>query len=133
MKLARGISGDFASRQNTKSTVFLDLSPQYTMSALSPEDEDGDLYGDLVGEGSGDTVLRTQNAALKERVRALDLELKKLAKRVSDSDETNAALRAENETLERNISCLYRTALAVGQCNVVHVTPRRNTQHNLTR
>jgi hypothetical protein len=102
--------------------VFLDLSPQYTMSALSPEDEDGDLYGDLVGEGSGDTVLRTQNAALKERVRALDLELKKLAKRVSDSDETNAALRAENETLERNISCLYRTALAVGQRRTCNTT-----------
>ena len=36
---------------------------------------------------------------------------KKLAKQLRDSEALVASLRAENETLERNISCLYRTAV----------------------
>lgn len=83
------------------------------MSGEVMSDFGGDLYGDLVGDtGGGDTVLRTQNSQLKERIREMDLELKKLTKRVYDGDEMIGKLKAENATLERNISCLYRTALA---------------------
>ena len=41
------------------------------MVPMSAEDADEDLYADLVGEsgGAGDSVIRTQNAALKQRVR----------------------------------------------------------------
>ena len=80
---------------------------------MSAEDADDDLYADLVGESgaAGDTVIRTQNAALKQRVREQDEALQKLAKQLRDSEALVASLRAENETLERNISCLYRTAV----------------------
>ena len=83
------------------------------VAPMSAEDADDDLYADLVGESgaAGDTVIRTQNAALKQRVREQDEALRKLAKQLRDSETLVASLRAENETLERNISCLYRTAV----------------------
>ena len=83
------------------------------VAPMSAEDADDDLYADLVGESgaAGDTVIRTQNAALKQRVREQDEALQKLAKQLRDSETLVASLRAENETLERNISCLYRTAV----------------------
>lgn len=83
------------------------------VALMSAEDADADLYADLVGEsgGAGDAVIRTQNAALKQRVREQDEALRKLAKQLTDSEALVASLRAENETLERNISCLYRTAV----------------------
>ena len=83
------------------------------VAPMSAEDADDDLYADLVGESgaAGDTVIRTQNAALKQRVREQDEALRKLAKQLRDSEALVASLRAENETLERNISCLYRTAV----------------------
>ena len=83
------------------------------VAPMSAEDANDDLYADLVGESgaAGDTVIRTQNAALKQRVREQDEALQKLAKQLRDSETLVASLRAENETLERNISCLYRTAV----------------------
>ena len=83
------------------------------VAPMSAEDASDDLYADLVGESgaAGDTVIRTQNAALKQRVREQDEALQKLAKELRDSEALVASLRAENETLERNISCLYRTAV----------------------
>ena len=83
------------------------------VAPMSAEDADDDLYADLVGESgaAGDTVIRTQNAALKQRVREQDEALQKLVKQLRDSETLVASLRAENETLERNISCLYRTAV----------------------
>jgi len=108
------------------------LSSQ-TFSPMSTGNADGDLYSDLVGDsgGVGDTVIRTQNAALKQRVREQGEEIKKLAKQVSDSVVLVAKLREENETLERNISCLYRTAVMVRV--LFHGEPRSRNASSATQ
>jgi hypothetical protein len=81
----------------------------------SRDDTERDLYGDLVEDsgGTGETLVRTQNAALRERVTQQDDELLSLKGRLRDLEETNTRVQDENLTLEKNISCLYKTAVLV--------------------
>ena len=81
------------------------------MAANSSRDTERDLYSDLVEDG--ETLVRTQNAALRERVRQDDDELLSLKQKLRDLEGTNTRLHEENLTLEKNISCLYKTAVLV--------------------
>lgn len=78
-------------------------------------DKSGDLYSDLVEDcgAKGETLVRTQNAALRERVKTHEDEILRLKLQLQETGEENARLRDENSTLEKNISCLYKTAVMV--------------------
>jgi hypothetical protein len=81
----------------------------------SGENAERDLYADLVEDcgGNGETLVRTQNVALGERVRMHENEILSLRLQLQDVGEANVRLKDENLTLEKNISCLYKTALLV--------------------
>jgi|MDSW01.1.fsa_nt_gb hypothetical protein len=74
-----------------------------------------DIYSDLIEStgASGATTVHTQNKALSERVKLREAEIFLLESRLRGSEESRAHLREENSRLERNISCLYRTAIMV--------------------
>jgi septal ring factor EnvC (AmiA/AmiB activator) len=82
---------------------------------MSGEHADRDLYSDLVENcgAKGETLVRTQNAVLRERVKVQEDEILRLKLQLQETGEENARLREENSTLEKNISCLYKTAVLV--------------------
>lgn len=82
---------------------------------MSGENTERDLYSDLVEEcgGNGETLVRTQNIALRERIRKHEDEILGLRLQLRDVEEANVRLKEENLTLEKNISCLYKTAVLV--------------------
>ena len=81
------------------------------MSGAAGENGDRDLYSDLVEDG--ETMVRTQNVALRERVKMHENEILSLRLQLQDTGEANVRLKEENMTLEKNISCLYKTAVLV--------------------
>ena len=68
---------------------------------------DDDLYGDLDA-----AVDNAENARLKESLADADKETRAVKERLAEAEKEVARLRAANETLERNISVLFNTALA---------------------
>lgn len=86
-----------------------------TESHASGENTERDLYSDLVEDcgGNGETLVRTQNIALRERVRKHENEILSLRLQLQAIKEANVRLEEENLTLEKNISCLYKTAVLV--------------------
>lgn len=74
-----------------------------------------DLYSDLLEDcgDNGDTLVRTQNAALREQIKLQQSEIHSLKLQLQHSGEATLRLREENITLEKNISCLYKTAVLV--------------------
>ena len=81
------------------------------MSGAAGENVDRDLYSDLVEDG--ETMVRTQNVALRERVKMHENEILSIRLQLQDTGEANVRLKEENLTLEKNISCLYKTAVLV--------------------
>ena len=73
-----------------------------------------DIYSDLIEStgASGATTVHTQNKALSERVK-LRGEIFLLESRLRGSEESSRASSGRKFRLERNISCLYRTAIMV--------------------
>jgi|MDSW01.2.fsa_nt_gb predicted RNase H-like nuclease (RuvC/YqgF family) len=74
-----------------------------------------DLYSDLIEitGASGETLVRTQNMALRKKVKLYEEEIAWLKSRLRRDEQSQVHLRKENSTLERNISCLYNTAVMV--------------------
>jgi len=88
---------------------------------MSVENTERDLYSDLVEDcgAKGETLVRTQNVALRERVKMHEDEILRLKLQLQGTREENARLKAENSTLDKNISCLYKTAVMVRRVFVV--------------
>ena len=88
---------------------------------MSVENAERDLYSDLVEDcgAKGETLVRTQNVALRERVKMHEDEILRLKLQLQETGEENTRLREENSTLEKNISCLYKTAVMVRRVFVV--------------
>ena len=84
-----------------------------TMSCMP--DGCSSLYSDLVEDAgcSGEALVRTQNAALRTQVRLLEEELLSVKVQLRNAEVSNTGLREVNAALERNISCLYKTAVMV--------------------
>jgi hypothetical protein len=61
----------------------------------SDGDAERDLYSDLVEDGgaNGETLVRAHNAALRERMKMHDEEMRALKRQVQDVQEANERLR----------------------------------------